>query len=189
MPALDVLPELLVADIVEPELLSAWAAEPREHLGEDHGSEAAILLGCELAQSIEPEARLELLQVDEVASLGTSEESEQLVDGELFSGQHRSRAAWLGREEPGVRGQVELGPIVGALDDQSRKAGVHLDVVDGEPGVAECSIDNRDEPIDGFGSQPKKSRSRVSRWTSPRAISAAPPASANSLASSRPAMI
>lgn len=37
--------------------------------------------------------------------------------------------------------------------------------------------------------RPKKSRSRVCRWISPRAISAAPPARAKSLASSRPAMI
>lgn len=65
-PALDVVTELLVAGVVERDLLSAKAAERPEHLGEDRGREATILLGGELAESVEPVARLDRHQIDEV---------------------------------------------------------------------------------------------------------------------------
>jgi len=152
-PALDVAAELLVAGVVESELLSAKTTGPGEHLGEDRGSEAAILLSCEPAEPVESVAGLDLHQVDKVAGFSTPEEGEKLVDRELLTREHRSGLTGLGRKEPRVRSQVHLGAIVGAFDDQSREARIHLDVVDDETGVPECSIDSRDEPVDRIGRQ------------------------------------
>jgi hypothetical protein len=152
-PALDVAAELFVPVVVEVELLSAEAAQPGEHVGEDRGAEAAILLGCKAAETFEAVAGLELHQVDEVASLGTSEQRKQLVDRQLLTGKHRSWFARLGWKQPGVGRQVEFRPIVGALDDQSRKAWVDLDLMHGETGFAECAYDGWDEPVDGIGAE------------------------------------
>jgi hypothetical protein len=74
------------------------------------------------------------------------------------------------------------------FDDPSREAGIHLDVMDGETGTAECSIDGRRKPVAGSGSQAEEVEVACLSLNVP-AISAAPPASAKSFASSSPAMI
>jgi hypothetical protein len=66
-PALDFARELLVAGVVEGELLAPKPAEAAKHLGEDRGRESAVLLGCEPAQSLEPVTGLDGHEVDEVA--------------------------------------------------------------------------------------------------------------------------
>ena len=152
-PALNVGTELLVPGLVEPELVAAEPAERAEHLGKDHRAEAAILLACEPAETLETVAGLHFHQVDEVPGLGASKEGEHLVDGELLAREHGSWLAALGWKEPRVRRQIELRPIVGALDDQSCKSRVDLDAVDGEAGCAESSVDGGDKPVNGLRSE------------------------------------
>ena len=148
-PGLDVAPELFVASVVELELVSSQSAELSEHVSEDGRAEAEVLLGCEPAESVETVARLDRHQVDEVAGLGAAEHGEHLVDGELLTGEHRSWPPGFGREEPGVGGKVELGAIVGALDDHAGEARVVLYVADGEAGGAQGTVDRRNESVDG----------------------------------------
>jgi hypothetical protein len=64
-----------------------------------------------------------------------------------------SGLATLRRKQPCVCSEIQLGPVGRALDDQPREARVHLDAVYGEPGVSECSVDRRDEPVDGLSGQ------------------------------------
>lgn len=155
-PALDIVTQLGVADVVDPELVAAEAAEPREHLGEDSRSKAAILFGREPAESVESVARLDLHSVDEVSSLGPAEKSEHLVDRELLASEHRGGLTGLGREQPRIRSHVELGPIIDALDDQPGEAWVDLNPMDRQTGIEECSLDGRDEPVDRGGRQAKE---------------------------------
>ena len=49
----DLCPKLVVAGVVELELLSPKPREAAEHLGEDTGAEAAVLLGGEPAEALE----------------------------------------------------------------------------------------------------------------------------------------
>jgi hypothetical protein len=122
-PAVDLAPELVVAGVVQLEFLSPEPPEAAEHLGQDRRVEAAVPLGRKAAEALEPVARLDGEEIDEVASLGATEEREQLVDRELLAAKRGSWSSWLGREEAGVGSQVELGTIVVALDDEAVKPG------------------------------------------------------------------
>jgi hypothetical protein len=75
------------------------------------------------AEALEPVARLDGQQIDEVASLGATEEREQLVDRELLATEGGRGPSGLGREEAGIGCQVELRAIVVALDDEASKLG------------------------------------------------------------------
>ena len=71
-PAFDLVAELLVGRVLERKLVPGKPSEPTEQVGKNGGTEAAILLGRERAETIEPVAWLDVHQVDEVARLGTS---------------------------------------------------------------------------------------------------------------------
>ena len=141
--------ELRVPGVIELELIPTQTTEPPEHLSEHTSVEAPILLGRELAESTEPVARLERHEVREIASLSAAEHRQHLVDGELLAGQRRPEPARLGREEPRVRRQVELGALVAVRDDQANEAGAHLHVPDDEPCRAQGATDGRRQPVDG----------------------------------------
>ena len=85
-----------------------------------------------LAEPIEAVAAFDRHQVDKVARLGSSEQGEELVDRQLLATEHGGWPPGLGREESRVGGQVDLGAIVRAFDDQTSEAGVLLNVMDGE---------------------------------------------------------
>ena len=117
------------------------------------GVEAQILLSRELAEPIEPVARLERHQVHEVASLSASEHREHLVDRQLLAGERRRETAGLGREEARVRRQVELGAIVAVHDDQPDESGVHLHVTDDETCGAQGATDSWKQLVDGIAGE------------------------------------
>jgi len=128
--------ELLVLGVIELELLSSESSELTEHLREHRRGEPAVFLRHELAEAIETVAALYRHQVVEVSRLGSSEHSEHLVDRQLLAAEGRGGSCGLCREQPGIRGQVHLRPIVGALDDKTGEAGVLLSATDGEPGLS-----------------------------------------------------
>ncbi|HVC24900.1 MAG TPA: hypothetical protein VND23_04000 [Acidimicrobiales bacterium] len=84
--------KLLVPRIVERERRSRQAINPAQHLREHVRVEAAVLLGREIEQSVEPVAAGHSHEVDEVAGFSAPEEGEQLVDGELLARQQRKVA-------------------------------------------------------------------------------------------------
>jgi len=57
----------------------------------------------------------------------------------------------LGREEPRVGTQIELGAVVPALDDETSETGVLLNAANDETGFAEGTVGGRNEPVDGIG--------------------------------------
>lgn len=57
-PTRDLAPELLMAGIVEIELVASKSAKPDEHLGEHRRREPAVFLGCKPTQPVEAVARL-----------------------------------------------------------------------------------------------------------------------------------
>jgi len=189
VPTLDGSAQLLVLGVVELELVASQAAELAEHVSEDSGEEAAVLLRRELAEPIQAVARLDRHQIGEVACLGSSEHREHLVDRQLLAAQEWSGAPGLDREQSRVRAEVELGSILAALDDQAGEAVALLDVAHREAGRLKRAIDRRNELIDCLGGQSEEVEIASLRWTSPRTISAPPPARAKSVASSKLAMI
>ena len=80
VPTLDCMAQLLVLSVVELELIAPQSTELAEHVGEDTGKEAAILLRRELAEAIQAIARLDRHEIGEVSRLGSSEHREHLVD-------------------------------------------------------------------------------------------------------------
>jgi hypothetical protein len=150
-PALDASLEPLVGSVVEVELVLSEPREVAKHVSEDRWGEAAVLLSCKPAESVKAVARLNCREVHEVACLGSAEDGENLVDGELLAAEHRGRRSGLGRKESRVGGEVELCAVVRALNDKAGEAGVLLNVMDDEPGVAKCAIGGREEAIDRGG--------------------------------------
>jgi hypothetical protein len=112
---------------------------PREasgHLGEHLRGEAAVFLGGELEEVLEPVALFDRCEVDEVARLGASEHREHLVDGQLLAAQRRCGLSLLDREEPCAGPEVELG----AVTDRPRRSAAPSR---GSPEHAERSIPPR----------------------------------------------
>ena len=148
VPAAHRAPKLLVLGVAELELVPPQPVEPAEHLGEQSLLEAQILLGRELAESIEPVTGLQRHEVCEVASLGASEHGEHLVDGELLPGECRRETSRLGREQPGVRREVDFCALVAVRDDQANEAGIRLCMTDNEPRCAQGATNSGRQPVD-----------------------------------------
>ena len=70
--------------VIEQELVVGDPVDAGQHLGQHGSIEAVVLLGSKLAESIETEDGLQCGEVDEVAGLGSAEQSKQLVGGELL---------------------------------------------------------------------------------------------------------
>lgn len=107
----------------EPELVVGQPLDPAEHLGEHAAVEAAVLLGGELAEVVEPEPWLDGSEVDEVSGLGSAEQCEHLVGDELLERQDRPDRARLGLAEASVDAQVDVGPVaVVGVDGEAGEA-------------------------------------------------------------------
>jgi hypothetical protein len=91
-PSLDLSAELLMPGVVDLEFVPPEPTETAEHLGERRRREAAVLLRSQPAEPVEPVARFDCHQVDEVPRLRSAEERKHLVDRELVAAEHRGGA-------------------------------------------------------------------------------------------------
>ena len=140
--------QLFVPSVIYGELVPPKPGEVSGHLGEDVQIEAAILLRGQFQEVVQAVAVLHGHEIHEVAGLGSTEYGQQLVDGQLLTGQHRIAGPLLDREEPCIGCQVELRPVGGVRDRQPSEAVTVDDPFDLKVGVAERSFYGRDQPID-----------------------------------------
>ena len=96
--------------VIERECHPWQSVDPRQHLGEHLRIEAPVLLLREVEQPVGSVARDDRQEIGEVASLGASEQREELVHGELFSGKQRKAEPLLDWEQPGIAAESSSVP-------------------------------------------------------------------------------
>ena len=136
---------LLVGDL---KFVARKTLEPRHHLGEDLSVKARVLLRCAPHEMLESIALCKCREVDEVARLGSSKDGKNLVNGEFFASQSRTKRPLLDWKEAKISAEIDLRHIARLTHLESIEAGALPNSTNGKPGVPECPLDDGDDLID-----------------------------------------